>query len=149
MTILADYRELAEQLGSQPFALTNGCFDLLHVGHVRLLRAAAAEAMPLVVALNSDATVRASKGEGRPLVPLAERMEVIDAIEGVDFVTSFSEPTADTLIRTLRPTLYIKGTDWTAQSVPERESALAVGARILILGDAKTHSSSHLVRRLR
>lgn len=148
-----DYRRLAQELGplraGRTLALTNGCFDLLHVGHVRLLEAAAREADLLVVALNADETVRATKGAGRPLVPLAERMELVAALRAVDHVTSFPEPTADLLIRCLRPELHVKGTDWTADTVPERASAEAVGARIAILGDAKTHASSGVLRRLR
>ena len=156
MTIVEDYRALPERIaarmqelgGAEGFALTNGCFDLLHVGHVRLLREAREEGDLLVVAVNVDEVVRASKGEGRPLVPLAERMEMLDALYMVDFVTSFPEPTADALIRHLRPDVYVKGTDWTAETVPERESAAAVGARIAICGDSKTHASSALAARL-
>jgi len=114
--ILPDYRDLARELeparAGRSVALANGCFDLLHVGHVRLLRAAAREAEILVVALNSDASVRATKGAERPVVPLEERMEVVSALAGVDWVTSFDEPTADELLRTLRPDVHVKGTDW-------------------------------------
>jgi len=137
-----------ERARGQTIALTNGCFDLLHVGHVRMIQAAAEEADALVVALNSDAIVQASKGSGRPIVPLAERMEVIAAIEGVDFVTSFDEATADAMIKTLRPEVHCKGTDWAAQDVPERDSVESYGGRIAICGDEKTHSSSDLARRL-
>lgn len=150
--IVPDCRELAEQLaplrraagGPLDLALTNGCFDLLHVGHVRLIAEASRQADLLVVALNSDASVRGNKGAGRPFVPLAERMEVLAALAGVDFVTSFDEPTADALIECLRPEVYVKGTDWTPEAVPERESVLAHGGRIAICGDEKTHSSSEL-----
>lgn len=150
--IFPDYGELAEHLAelrpSRTLALTNGCFDLLHVGHVRLLRAAAREADLLVVALNSDASARANKGEGRPLVPLDERMEVVAALEWVDYVTSFDEPTAHDLLQALRPDVHVKGTDWTEKSVPEREAVAEYGGRIAICGDEKTHSSSELGRRL-
>ena len=151
--VVSDYRDLAELLGplraQRTVVLTNGCFDLLHVGHVRLLQAAEQEGDLLVVALNADETVRTSKGAGRPVVPLAERMEVIAAVAGVDFVTSFPEPTADELIRCLRPEVHAKGTDWTVETVPEREAVLACGGRIAICGDAKTHSSSDLAQRAR
>ena len=119
---------------------------MLHVGHVRLLRDARALADLLVVALNSDASARANKGDGRPLVPLAERMELIAALEGVDYVTSFDEPTAAALLARLRPEIHVKGTDWTAETVPERDVVEAYGGRVVIAGDPKTHASSDLIR---
>jgi rfaE bifunctional protein nucleotidyltransferase chain/domain len=115
---------------------------------VRLLRAARELADLLVVALNSDASARANKGDGRPLVPLAERMELIAALEGVDYVTSFDEPTAAALLACLRPEIHVKGTDWTAQTVPERDVVEAYGGRVVIAGDPKMHASSELIRRL-
>ncbi|MCB9898661.1 MAG: adenylyltransferase/cytidyltransferase family protein [Planctomycetes bacterium] len=130
-------------------ALANGCFDVLHVGHVRLLREAAGAADLLVVALNADASVRRNKGEGRPWVPLDERMEVVAALEGVAYVTSFDEPTAHALLDSIRPDVHVKGTDWTAETVPEREVVEAYGGRILIAGDPKTHSSTGLIGKLR
>ena len=151
--IVADYRELAQRLAAErrarTVALTNGCFDLVHVGHVRLLLAAALLGDILVVALNDDASVRSNKGPGRPIVPLAERMEVVAAIRGVAFVTSFGEPTAHALLDALRPDVYVKGTDWTPDTVPERDVVRAYGGRIAIAGDAKAHSSTELGRRLR
>jgi rfaE bifunctional protein nucleotidyltransferase chain/domain len=151
--VVANYTDLAPRLqrhtaAGRTIALTNGCFDLLHVGHIRLLQAAAQEADILVVALNTDESVRGNKGEGRPLVPLAERMEVLAALECVQHVTSFPEPTADALIETLRPHVYCKGTDWTADQVPERATAEKIQARIAICGDPKSHSSSDLAERL-
>lgn len=150
--IVPDYGELAARLRPQreglEVALTNGCFDLLHVGHVRLIEAAAAQADVLIVALNTDASVRRNKGEGRPVVPLEERMEVIAAIKGVDWVTSFDEPTADGLLAALQPEVHCKGTDWTEETVPERDAVLAYGGRIAICGDPKTHSSTGLAERL-
>ncbi|MFT5058730.1 MAG: rfaE bifunctional protein nucleotidyltransferase chain/domain [Planctomycetota bacterium] len=151
--VIENYTDLAPLLQRQTeagrtIALTNGCFDLLHVGHIRLLQAAANEADLLIVALNSDESVRGNKGQGRPLVPLAERMEVLAALECVHYVTSFTEPTADALLETLRPTVYCKGTDWTADQVPERATAEKIKARIAICGDAKSHSSSELAERL-
>ena len=151
--IVPDPAALAELLaplrkGGARVALANGCFDVLHVGHVRLLREARGLAELLVVALNSDASARANKGEGRPLVPLAERLELIAALAGVDYVTSFDEPTAAALLGRLRPEIHVKGTDWTAETVPERDVVLAYGGRVVIAGDPKTHASSDLIRRL-
>lgn len=152
--IVPRYRELAPLLEAErgrgrTVALTNGCFDVLHVGHVRLVREARNLGDLLVVALNGDASARANKGQGRPLVPLAERMEIVAALEGVDFVTSFDEPTAGPLLDALRPEVHVKGTDWVAEAVPERDVVLAYGGRVAIAGDPKTHSSSELIRRLR
>jgi rfaE bifunctional protein nucleotidyltransferase chain/domain len=151
--IVPSYAELARELeglrAGRTVALTNGCFDVLHVGHVRLLQAAAREGDLLVVALNDDASVRENKGEGRPHVPLEERMEVLAAIDGVDFVTSFGEPTAAGLLEALRPDVHVKGTDWTVETVPEREVVVGYGGRIAICGDPKTHSSTGLIEGLR
>jgi rfaE bifunctional protein nucleotidyltransferase chain/domain len=152
--VVPDPRELAPLLeearaSGARVALTNGCFDVLHVGHLRLLREARALADLLVVALNDDASARANKGAGRPLVPLAERMELLSALEGVDYVTSFGEPTAAALLERLRPEIHVKGTDWTPETVPERDVVLRYGGRVVIAGDPKTHSSSDLIRRLR
>jgi rfaE bifunctional protein nucleotidyltransferase chain/domain len=152
--VVPDPRELAPLLEEARVrgarvALTNGCFDVLHVGHLRLLREARSLADLLVVALNDDASARANKGAGRPLVPLAERMELLSALEGVDYVTSFGEPTAAALLERLRPEIHVKGTDWTPETVPERDVVLRYGGRVVIAGDPKTHSSSDLIRRLR
>jgi D-glycero-beta-D-manno-heptose 1-phosphate adenylyltransferase len=151
--VVADYLELAplvqrERSSGRRVALANGCFDVLHVGHVRLLAGARPHCDVLVVALNSDESTRASKGPSRPLVSLAERMELVAALAGVDYVTSFGEPTADALIRALRPDLLVKGTDRTPDNVPERDTLAACGGRVLICGDPKAHSSSELIRRL-
>jgi rfaE bifunctional protein nucleotidyltransferase chain/domain len=152
--VVAEYRALAPLLESErqkgrSIALTNGCFDLLHVGHVRLLEGARKLADVLVVALNSDASACANKGEGRPIVSPAERLEVVAALAGVDFVTSFDEPTAAALLQTLRPDVHVKGTDWTPETVPERDVVAAYGGRVVIAGDPKTHASSEMVARLR
>jgi len=152
--IVPDYRALAESLAPErtrgrTLALANGCFDVLHVGHVRLLAEARAHADLLVVALNSDASARALKGAGRPYVPLAERMEVVAALAGVDYVTSFDETTAGALIDALRPEVQIKGTDRSPDSVPEREQVERYGGRIVICGDPKAHSSTELGKRLK
>lgn len=147
-----DYTRLAAHLrDTRPgrvVALTNGCFDILHVGHVRMIQAAAREGDLLVVALNTDASVRRNKGAGRPHVPLEERMEVIAALTGVTHVTSFDEPTADGLLDALRPDVHCKGTDWTVETVPERAVVEAYGGRIAICGDQKTHSSTELAEKL-
>ncbi len=152
--IVPDYEVLARRLESaraagRTIGLANGCFDVLHVGHVRLLREAHEHCDLLVVALNTDESVRANKGEGRPYVPLEERMEVLAALDGVRFVTSFDEPTAHALIEALRPDVHVKGTDWEAADVPERDAVEKHGGRILIAGDPKTHSSTALIARMR
>ena len=152
--IVPDYRELNPRLEDErsdrrTIAVANGCFDLIHVGHVRLLADARKQADVLVVALNTDESVRESKGDGRPFVPLAERMEVVAAIAGVDYVTSFPEPTAGALLETLRPDVQIKGTDRDEDSVPERSIVERYGGRIAFCGDEKAHSSTDLARRLR
>ena len=125
--------------------LANGCFDLLHVGHVRYLQAARALGDALVVGLNSDASVRRLKGPGRPVMPAAERAELLAAVSGVDLVVVFEEDSADALIERLRPDVHAKGTDYTAQSVPERAAVAAVGARVAIAGDPKRLSTKDLI----
>ena len=125
--------------------LANGCFDLLHVGHVRDLQAARALGDALVVGLNSDASVRRLKGPGRPVMPAAERAELVAAVSGVDAVVVFDEDSADALIARLRPDVHAKGTDYTEQSVPERGTVEAVGAQVAIAGDPKTHSTKDLI----
>ena len=151
--VVPDYHALApllerEREAGRSIALANGCFDVLHVGHVRLLADAMEHADVLVVALNDDESVRLNKGEARPLVPLEERMEVTAALEGVRFVTSFGEANAESLLRALRPDVHIKGTDWTAETVPERDVVLAYGGRIAICGDPKQRSSTALIEKL-
>jgi D-glycero-beta-D-manno-heptose 1-phosphate adenylyltransferase len=128
--------------------LTNGCFDFLHVGHVRYLRAARQLGGRLVVAINSDDSARALKGEGRPLMPAAERAEILAALSDVDAVVIFPELDVRALIREIRPDVHAKGTDYTQQSVPEREVVLECGGRIEIVGDPKDHSATAIVRRL-
>ena len=129
--------------------LTNGCFDLLHVGHVRYLRAAKqlARNARLIVGLNSDESVRVVKGEGRPRIPAAERAEILAALSDVDAVVIFAESDARGLIRQLRPDFHAKGTDYTPESVPERDTVLECGGRVVIVGDAKEHSTSSLLRK--
>lgn len=129
-------------------AFANGCFDLLHVGHVRYLQAAAREADLLVVGVNDDASVRALKGEGRPVTPAADRAEIVAAVRGVDYVTLFSGPTAAELLARLRPDVHCKGTDYTEETVPERDVVRAWGGRVAIVGDPKDRSTADLLRRL-
>ena len=129
-------------------ALANGCFDLLHVGHVRYLQAAALEADRLVVAVNDDA-MAARKGPGRPIMPAGDRAELIAALRGVDYVVVFPEPTVTPLLIELRPDVHCKGTDYTVESVPERDTVRGYGGRIAIVGDPKDHSTRDIVARLR
>ena len=129
-------------------ALANGCFDILHVGHVRYLAGAAREADRLVVAVNDDPSVETLKGPHRPLVPAAARAEVVAAVRGVHYVVVFSDLTVDRLIGTLRPDVHCKGTDYTVETVPEREAVRAYGGRIAIVGDPKDHSTRELLDRM-
>ncbi len=127
--------------------LTNGCFDALHVGHIRYLAAAKALGGRLVVAVNADATVRQLKGKGRPHIPARERAEIVAALAVVDAVVIFPEPDVRALIRELRPDIHAKGTDYTAATVPERDVVREYGGRVRIVGDRKRHSSSGMLRR--
>jgi len=129
--------------------LANGIFDLFHVGHVRYLEGARAAGGSLVVALNSDASARRLKGEGRPLLPLAERMELVAALQCVDWVISFEEDSVESLLRALRPEAHAKGTDYTVESVPERALAQSLGIRTVIVGDPKDHATSDLIQKIR
>lgn len=144
-------REEARTRGA-PVAVANGAFDLLHAGHVRYLRAARqllGEKGLLIVGVNSDASVRASKGPSRPVVPERERAEIVDAVKGVDYVVIFAEQTAGALLEALRPDLHVKGTDYTSESVPERELVASWGGRTVIAGDPKDHSTTDLLARLK
>jgi rfaE bifunctional protein nucleotidyltransferase chain/domain len=138
---VAEWRRAGERV-----TLTNGCFDVLHVGHVRYLRAARELGGKVVVAVNSDASVRALKGEGRPVMPVAERAEILAALADVDVVVVFPEDDVRALIREIRPDLHAKGTDYTAESVPERAEVEACGGRVVIVGDPKNHSATEIVR---
>jgi len=141
-------RVAAERAAGRTIALANGCFDLLHVGHVRYLQAAAREADVLVVAVNDDASVRHLKGEGRPILPAAARAELVAALDGVDYVVVFPEETVGPLIELLRPDVHCKGTDHTVDSVPERRVVQAYGGRTAIVGDPKDHSTRALLARI-
>ena len=129
-------------------AFANGCFDLVHVGHVRYLQAAAAEADRLIVAVNDD-EMAGRKGAGRPILPASDRAEIVAAIRGVDYVVVFAEPTVAPLLTLLKPDVHCKGTDYTLDTVPERETVAAYGGRIAIVGDPKDHSTRDLLARIR
>lgn len=138
-----------ERQAGRSVAFANGCFDILHVGHLRYLQDAAREADVLIVAVNGDASVRSLKGSGRPVMDERERAELIAAIRGVSFVTIFDELSPARLLATLRPDVHCKGTDYTAGSVPEAEVVRSYGGRVAIVGDPKEHSTSAILRRLR
>jgi rfaE bifunctional protein nucleotidyltransferase chain/domain len=135
----------AARAGGRRLVLANGVFDLLHVGHVRYLAAARALGDVLVVGLNSDASVRRMKGPGRPLIPAAERAEMLAALTAVDHDVVFEEDTADRLVTLLQPAVHAKGTDYTPESVPEGASVRAAGGQVAIAGDAKAHSTRDLI----
>jgi rfaE bifunctional protein nucleotidyltransferase chain/domain len=128
---------------------TNGAFDLLHVGHLRTLQGARALGDCLVVAINSDASIRSAKGPGRPVVPEAERAELLCGLASVDYVTIFDTPTVDPLLARLKPDIHAKGTDYTPETVPERATVLAYGGKIAITGDPKDHATTDLLARLK
>jgi rfaE bifunctional protein nucleotidyltransferase chain/domain len=129
--------------------LANGCFDLFHVGHIRYLEGAKAAGHFLIVAVNSDEQVVKQKGEGRPFMPENERAEIVAALRCVDLVTIFPEPTVTDVIRAIKPDFHAKGTDYTADSVPEKDIVAEVGGKVIIVGDPKDHSSSDMLRKIR
>jgi len=138
-----EWRRNGEQI-----VLTNGCFDLLHVGHVRYLHGAKALGGKLIVAINSDISVRQIKGEGRPAMPALERAEILAAFSDVDAVVIFDEPDVRALIREIRPDVQAKGTDYTQENVPERNEVRSYGGRVEIVGDPKDHSTTELLKQL-
>jgi rfaE bifunctional protein nucleotidyltransferase chain/domain len=141
---------LAEDRGAgRTIAFANGAFDLLHVGHVRYLQAASREADRLVVAVNSDASVRGLKGANRPAMEEAARAELVAALRGVDYVVVFGDSDVGRLLRLLKPDVHCKGTDYTADTVPEREVVAEYGGRVAIVGDPKDHSTRDLIARIR
>lgn len=151
--VLAE-RDLADAIGREraagrTIAFANGCFDVLHVGHIRYLQGAAKEADVLVVGVNGDESVCELKGTGRPVMNQAERAEIIAAIRGVSYVTIFSERSPGRLISDLKPDVHCKGTDYTPDSVPEAEIVRSYGGRIAIVGDPKDHSTTELLEKLR
>lgn len=137
---VAEWRRAGESV-----TLANGCFDLLHVGHVRYLHAAKQLGGRLIVAINCDDSVRVLKGHGRPLMPAEERAEILAALADVDAVVIFPEPDARALIREIRPDVQAKGTDYTAETVPERDAMAECGGRVEIVGDPKNHSASEII----
>ncbi len=134
------------QSSGRRVVFANGCFDLLHVGHVRYLEGAKSLGDLLLVAINSDASVRGLKGEGRPLQPQNDRAEMIASMEAVDYVTIFDSPTVEPLLIEIRPDVHAKGTDYTRETVPERETVRAYGGHVEIVGDPKGHSTRDLIR---
>jgi rfaE bifunctional protein nucleotidyltransferase chain/domain len=138
----------ADRAAGRTIAFANGCFDLLHVGHVRYLAGAAAEADRLIVAVNDDAWVEQAKGEGRPVLNAPARAEIVAALRGVDYVVVFPDATVARLLDRFRPDVHCKGTDYTVDTVPERETVRAYGGRIAIVGDAKDHSTTDLFGRI-
>jgi D-glycero-beta-D-manno-heptose 1-phosphate adenylyltransferase len=139
---VAQWRSSGERV-----TLTNGCFDLLHVGHIRYLHAARELGGKLVVAINSDASVRKLKGEGRPIMPAEERAEILAALSDVDAVVIFLEDDVRSIIREIHPDIHAKGTDYTVESVPERDEVEACGGRVMIVGDPKDHSASAIIQK--
>jgi len=145
-----EVRALGERLrqAGQRTVFANGCFDLFHVGHVRYLEGARQQGDVLVVGVNSDRSVRQLKGEGRPLLPEESRAELLAAMESVDYVVIFEDLTAENILRDLRPDVHCKGTDYTEATVPEREVVKSWGGRVVIAGDAKDHSTRHVLARI-
>jgi D-glycero-beta-D-manno-heptose 1-phosphate adenylyltransferase len=143
--VAAVARDRAE---GRTIALANGCFDLLHVGHVRYLQGAAREGERLVVAINDDRSVAALKGPGRPILAAADRAELVAALRGVDYVVIFGDPNVERLLMLLKPDVHCKGTDYTVDSVPERAVVQAYGGRTAIVGDAKSHATRELISRI-
>lgn len=147
---ILDRAELAESIErarsrGEKIILANGCFDLFHVGHVRYLQGAKALGGFLIVGINSDRQVRRLKGDGRPFMPEVERAEIVAAFRGVDAVTIFDEPTVEKLIMSIRPDYHAKGTDYTVDTVPERDMVRSYGGTVAIVGDPKDHSSTGLI----
>jgi rfaE bifunctional protein nucleotidyltransferase chain/domain len=137
-----------ERMAGRTIAFANGCFDILHVGHIRYLESAAREADVLVVALNDDDSVRRLKGERRPILSASDRAELVAALRCVDYVVIFSELTVGPLLTAVRPDVHCKGTDYTVESVPERDIVLGYGGRTAIVGDPKDHSTRELLARI-
>jgi len=138
-----------DRAAGKTIAFANGCFDLIHAGHVRYLEAAAAEADRLIVAVNDDRSVRSLKGPGRPILSAADRAELVAALRAVHYVVVFADPTVERLLTLLEPDVHCKGTDYTVDSVPERAVVKAYGGRTAIVGDAKRHATRELLARIR
>jgi D-glycero-beta-D-manno-heptose 1-phosphate adenylyltransferase len=145
---LIETTEAAKKAG-QTIVLTNGCFDVLHAGHIRYLQGARELGDVLVVAINADAQVRMLKGAGRPILSEHDRAELVASIEAVDFVTIFAEPTVEQLLLAIQPDVHAKGTDYTEETVPERDVIRSFGGRVAIVGDPKNHSTSEVLKRVK
>ncbi|MDA1000642.1 MAG: adenylyltransferase/cytidyltransferase family protein [bacterium] len=143
---LADEVKLLKKTGKR-IVFTNGCFDILHAGHIRYLRAAKAHGDVLILAVNNDASARALKGEGRPYTGERERLEILSALEPVDYLVLFEETDVSKLLLRLRPHVHAKGTDYTVETVPERETVRSYGGKVVVCGDPKDHSSTGIGRR--
>ena len=137
-----------DRAAGKTVAFANGCFDLLHVGHVRYLQGAAGEADRLIVAVNDDRSVAGLKGPGRPILPASDRAELVAALRGVDYVVVFGDPDVERLLLLLRPDVHCKGTDYTVESVPERAVVAGYGGRTAIVGDAKDHDTRTILARV-
>ncbi len=142
-------RVAEERARGRQIILTNGCFDVFHAGHIRYLAAAKELGGFVITAINSDEQVKALKGEGRPHIAENERAEIVSSLRFVDAVTIFDEPNVEALIAAIRPDVHAKGTDYTEDSVPEREAVRAYGGRVAIVGDPKGHSSSEMIARIK
>lgn len=152
-SIILERAELIERVASAREAgarivFANGCFDVLHAGHVRYLAGAKELGDVLIVGVNSDDQVALQKGAGRPVLPAMERAEIVAALEAVDYVTIFKEPTVEQLLLALRPDVHAKGTDYTTETVPERDVVRSYGGQVAIVGDPKDHSTSAIIARL-
>ncbi len=141
-------RITTEKAAGSRIVLANGCFDILHAGHVRYLEGARALGDLLVVGINSDAQVRRLKGKGRPILPAGERAELVASLQAVDLVTIFAEPTVTELLLAIKPDVHTKGTDYTEQTVPERDVVRSYGGRVAIVGDPKEHSTSEILKKV-
>ena len=153
MSLILTREELSERIASARssgarIVLANGCFDVLHVGHVRYLAGARELGDILVVGINSDEQVAIQKGAGRPVLPAMERAEIVSALESVTYVTIFDEPTVEQLLLALKPDVHAKGTDYTTESVPERDVVRSYGGEVAIVGDPKDHSTTEIIARL-
>jgi D-glycero-beta-D-manno-heptose 1-phosphate adenylyltransferase len=137
-----------DRAAGRTIAFANGCFDLLHVGHVRYLQGAAAEGDRLIVAVNDDRSVAGLKGEGRPILTASDRAELVAALRGVDYVVVFGDANVERLLRLVKPDVHCKGTDYTVESVPERAVVAAYGGRTAIVGDPKRHATRELLERI-
>lgn len=147
---LSELRKIiaAEKAGGKTIVLANGCFDLFHVGHIRYLREAKGKGNILVVAINSDASVRRLKGKARPILPQNERAEILASFSFVDYVTIFREPNVERILLALKPTIHVKGSDYTEDTVPEKDTAKKYGGKVAIAGGPKIRSTSEIIGRI-